>query len=183
MELADTVRQSLAGAHQFLSSWSGDAWVAVATFLAAAVALLSARHAAKEYARQGKQKRIEMLLQMRQRFKSRRDFQDVVRCLDADDPQLRAQIRNVDKEIRRDFLGFFEEIALLVNSGVFPPHVAQYMFGYYAIICDECEDFWFDFQKRHLYWSVFNKFAADMKRAEGSFSAGKFKLSARTLGD
>ena len=162
---------------EYLVSWSADAWIAAATFLAAFGAIGSAIYAAREYNRQGKQKRIEILLQMRQRLKEEKPFQEIVRCLDSEDETVRRQITTISKETRRDYLGFFEEIALLVNSGIMPKPVAQYLFGYYAIICDESEYFWNDFEKEHLYWTVFRKFAEDMRKAEGRFSYRKFRIT------
>jgi hypothetical protein len=40
------------------------------------------------------------------------------------------------------FLGFFEEVALMMNSGLIRKEVAHYMFGYYAIHCWDSKNFW-----------------------------------------
>jgi hypothetical protein len=53
--------------------------------------------------------------------------------LEIDSPELQSLA-----EIERDnFTGFFEELALLWNSGIFNDHVVYYMFGYFALKCGE----------------------------------------------
>jgi hypothetical protein len=60
------------------------------------------------------------------------------------------------------FVGFYEEIALLVNSKVLRPEIAHYMFGYYAKICWESDDFWQDINRDSIYWRVFREFVEQM---------------------
>src|SRR5262249_28995192 len=70
---------------------------------------------------------------------------------------------------RRDFLGFFEEIALMTNSGLIARHVAHYMFGYYAIQCWESLVFWSNLERKSIYWSLFHDFVVQMKKAQERF--------------
>lgn len=145
---------------------------AIGTLLAAAVALGTAIFGVYEYRRQGKQKRAEHFLHLRERFKKDVRFKEIILLLEKDDPK----IREIPKEHKRDYLGFFEEIALMVNSRLIQPTVAQYMFGFYAIICRDSEHFWLDFEAKHEYWRVFHSFCDKMKAQEEAFSYDTFKL-------
>ena len=58
--------------------------------------------------------------------------------LEARDPAL----ADMDFVGKRDFLGFFEEIALARNSGLINDDVVHYMFGYYAMMCYDSGPFW-----------------------------------------
>ena len=60
-------------------------------------------------------------------------------------------------------MGFLEEVALMVNSGLIRKEVAHYMFGYYVLLTDRCENFWDGLDRDSQYWSVFRQLAAQMK--------------------
>ena len=66
----------------------------------------------------------------------------------------------------RSFLRYFEEIALMVNSGLLRKDVAHYMFGYYAIRCWESDYFWTHLNRQGPYWALFREFAGEMARME-----------------
>lgn len=67
---------------------------------------------------------------------------------------------------KRDFLGLFEEVAIMMNSGLIKKEIAHYMFGYYAIRCWEGKNFWHSVNKTSLYWQVFIDFVTEMKDIE-----------------
>lgn len=75
---------------------------------------------------------------MRERFKNNKIFQKICNLLDTNDEGL----LEIKFEEKRDFLGFFEEVAIAMNSGLIKPQVAHYMFGFYAIKCWESGKFW-----------------------------------------
>jgi hypothetical protein len=77
---------------------------------------------------------------------------------------------------KRDLLGFFEEIALMMNSGLIRNEVAHYMFGYYAIKCWESKYFWSTVYRESIYWSLFRDFVEQMKQIEQSFQYNKRKF-------
>ena len=52
------------------------------------------------------------------------------------------QVRALEYFQKRYFLGLFEELAILVQSGVLDKTVALYMFGYFAILCWKDDMFW-----------------------------------------
>ena len=79
---------------------------------------------------------------------------------------------------KRELLGFFEEIALMVNSNLIRKHVAHYMFGYYVIRCWDSAYFWQNMERDSPYWALFKHFAEDMKKFEDSFAfqVGNYRL-------
>jgi len=109
----------------------------IATVLATVVALATLVVGVREYERQGAQKRAEYFAQMRVRMKENNTFKEIFALAEADDSRL-AEIPFKDK---RDVLGFFDEIAIGIESGLIRPEVAHYMFGYYAIRCGESKNF------------------------------------------
>ena len=115
-----------------------------------------------EFRRQGSQKRAEHFLEVRNKLRTDPRFQNIVNMLENDAPEL-SQVPFIDK---RDFLGAFEEVALLMNSGLIRPEVAYYMFGYDSLRCWESEHFWSDVNRDSRYWALFKRFSLQMKEFE-----------------
>jgi hypothetical protein len=57
----------------------------------------------------------------------------------------------------------YEFVAMAMNSGALKPRVANYMFGHYATLCWEVDEFWVDEYKNEPCWALFKRF---MKRLE-----------------
>ena len=140
------------------------------------VALLTFAKAVNEYRRQGTIKRIEFFLEARNRLKTNAKFQEIVFMLESDDPAL----RDVSIESKIEFVGFFEEIALLVTSRVIRQEIAEYMFGYYAMKTWESENFWLLNQRperpldkeNEPYWFVFRQFIRTLVPIRDKLVAG-----------
>lgn len=143
-----------------------------ATVLGAAIALVAFAKGVYEYIKQGTQKRAEQFIEMRKRFKENVCFKDLAGLVENNDPKL----VDVPFKDKRDYLGFFEEVSLMVNSGLIKPAVAHYMFGYYAIRCWESDHFWSGVNRDSPYWAIFKDFAAMMKKIEDEFEYDKRKL-------
>jgi hypothetical protein len=127
----------------------------------------------RQYQKQNTLKRAEHFHTMRKKLKESEAFRNICVLLTTDD----SKIKDVGIADKSDFLGFFEEIAIMVESKIISKHVAHYMFGYYAIKCYDNENGFWDgdiFYKKDDYWSLFIKFAEDMKNLEKKF---KFKQS------
>lgn len=126
--------------------------VALSTFLSGAV----------EFLRQGRQHRAENLVGMRRRFLETPQYREILDMLQSGDPTIaKASIQE-----RRNFVGFLEEIALMVNSHLIRPEVAQYMFGYYVLLVSRSKPFWEGLERGDIYWTLFNHFAEEMARME-----------------
>ena len=123
------------------------------------IALVSLIRALVEYQKQGATKRSEIFLDMRSRLREDESFSRICDLLERDDPKLR-EIPLVDRD---RFIGFFEELALLRNSGLINDEVTLYMFGYFAIRCIDSRNFWYDLNRDQPLWAAFMDFARDMK--------------------
>ena len=138
------------------------AWGEAGSFAAigaTVVALGTLIKALLEYSRQGAQKRAETFVAMGARFEKDARFASICDLLETDD----AELALVPYGEKRDFLAFFEEIALMMNSGLISRPVAHYMFGYYAIHCADSKHFWKNVNRGSAYWALFNHFVDEMK--------------------
>jgi len=88
---------------------------------------------------------------------------DSAHITDAAGIDARRDLREISFQVKRDYLGLFEEIAIAMNSGLIKPQVAHYMFGYYALLCRESDDFWSGVNRLSDYWSLFNDFCDQME--------------------
>ena len=138
--------------------------------VAALVALISLTTAIIEYRRRGVLQRAQQFVIMRRLLKENPTFKRICELLETDDSRLK-EMPFADK---RDFLGLFEEIALMMQSKLIRREVAHYMFGYYAILCWESENFWFNpaggpyLTRDSPYWKVFREFVTQMRQVEKS---------------
>lgn len=120
-----------------------------------------------EYRLQGRQKRAELFDIYKNRLRT--DLQlNQVTCLLEDDRLELKDILQIDKYY---FLGFYEQIAIAVNSGLIKKNVAHYFFGYFARHCWNSENFWHIDEKSIIdkeayYWATFKKFVGKMNKIE-----------------
>jgi hypothetical protein len=133
-------------------------WKDLAIILAGIVALITFFFGVLEFARQGHQSRASRFVEMRRRFLENLLFRDILNLMATDDPRL----REIPIQDRRNFGGFLEEVALMVNSRLIAPEVAHYMFGDYVLLTDRSKNFWHGLDKDGVYWTVFREFAAQM---------------------
>jgi hypothetical protein len=136
-----------------------DFWKDVAIIFGGVVALTTFFSGIFEYIRQGHQHRASNFVQMRRRFLEDPLFRDILNLMAADSPAL----KGTPIQDRRNFVGFLEEVALMVNSKLIRKEVAHYMFGYYVLLTDRCDNFWDGLDRDSQYWSVFRQLAMQMK--------------------
>jgi hypothetical protein len=137
----------------------------LATILGVIIALVTLIKGVMEYSQQGAQKRADSFIAMRNKLKENEVFKRICALIETDNPELE-KIPFADK---RDFLGFFEEVALMMNSGLINKRVAHYMFGYYALRCWESKYFWISVNKDSIYWAGFRDFVGQMQNVEKAF--------------
>jgi hypothetical protein len=140
----------------------------VATVIAAAAALAAIGtlfKAVLEFQAQGRQRRVEYFLKVTEKFFSDERFLDICTLLDEGDE---AAIAQLPWSLRREFIGFVEEVALLVNSGLISSEIAYYMLGYYPMRAEESSAFMRDVNRKSQYWDVFFNFVHAMRRLEAS---------------
>lgn len=140
-------------------------WKDIATIGGVVIALIAFVKGVIEYMTQGAQRRAEQFFEMSERLFAHPTFKKIAALLNDEDPTL----ATVSFDEKFDFLGLFEEVALMLNSGLVRESVAHYIFGYYAILCWESEAFWANLSRESIYWQVFAHFAARMKAVEQNF--------------
>jgi len=131
----------------------------ISIVVAGVVAFVTFAFGLGEYVKRGRQDRAAHFVDMRRRFLETPEFRQLLGLLHNQDPALRTS----SIQDKRNFIGFFEEVALLVNSGLLRRDVAHYMYGHYVILANESEDFWVQLDRSSVYWTLFRKFAADMQ--------------------
>ena len=142
----------------------------IATIIGVTIALFTFLKGIIEYVKQGSQKRAEHFNYMRKKFKENEIFNNICTLLDTNDKEL----ISIKYAYKRDFLGFFEEVALMMNSKIIKKDVVHYMFGYYAIRCWKSDSFWKGINRESIYWNLFKEFAITMSKVEVKY---KFKNS------
>lgn len=150
----------------------------IAILASTIIGLLTIIAALYEYIQQGKIKRVEFFLQARNRLFENDEYREIIDLLEIDDEKL----KTIEFKVKLEFIGYFEEIALLINSKVIRPEVAQYMFGYYALKCWDSKNFWIierkNLDKNDPYWAIFRTFVKDMKKIASNtdYSKRRYKL-------
>jgi len=128
--------------------------------VATVIALFTVIRGVLEYARSNAQKRAELFFALRKRFDESAGMRRIRAALDAADDKL---LKSIAKSDKIDFLTFYEDVALLMNSKLMREPNAHYMFGFYAIEADGSAAFWTSLNRDLAYWSVFRDFAERMK--------------------
>jgi hypothetical protein len=133
------------------------------TLVGVAISSLLFIIAVLSYKKAEKQKRAEHFFKLRDKYNSEEPFLKIRQIIDsADKGEIKSSLQLNTDEARR-VLGFYEEIAILVNSGLLNKNLAYYMFGYYAINCSEMKIFESYMQGEEKYWMVFTQFVEKMK--------------------
>jgi hypothetical protein len=115
-----------------------------------------------EYKLQGRQKRAELFDKFRTILKTKSEMVKISSLLEQDDKTL----TNIPLIDRYYFLGFYEQIAIAMNSKLIKKDVVHYMFGYFALRCWYSQNFWKGINRDSYYWSVFKKFVDIMQELE-----------------
>lgn len=134
----------------------------VAAVGTAVVAVVTILKGYTEYRLSAVQKRVELFERYHQKLKENKTLKHIIELLERNNDD----IRNIPITDRYFYLGYFEEIALLVNSRVLKPEIAHYMFAYYAKLCWANENFWHDINRNSIYWRVFKEFVEQMIKLE-----------------
>jgi hypothetical protein len=118
-----------------------------------------------EYLRQGRQRRAEKYFELVREFAK---FDPLLDLLRTDSPRLK-RLKPWQKE---RFLGFYEDLALLVHSGLIQEHLAFYTFGYWLDKVWKSRNFWDDPKnKEDAYWFLLRQLHFRMQAREGKILA------------
>jgi|SRR5215218_754317 len=141
----------------------------VATAIIAAIGAFAAVgtlfRAVIEFQALGRQRRAEHFLKMMERFFANERFLLLCDLLDEGDETAIGALPWSD---RREFLGFVEEVAILMNSKLIPSRIAYYMFGYYPLLAARSPAFMGTVNRASQYWAVFFDFVDTMSELENS---------------
>jgi hypothetical protein len=118
-----------------------------------------------EYLRQGRQRRAEKYFELVRSFAQ---FDQVIDLLRTDSPKLR-RLKAGDKE---RFLGFYEDLALLIHSDLIQEDLAIYAFGYWLDRVWESKHFWADPKNRDdAYWFLMRQLHFRIQARSGKLTA------------
>jgi hypothetical protein len=118
-----------------------------------------------EYLRQGRQRRAEKYFELVREFSK---FDEILDLLRTDSPAL----KKLKPHQRERFLGFYEDLALLINSNLIQEHLAFYTFGYWLDRAWASKNFWQDPKnKEDSYWFLLRQMHFRMRAKEGKFRA------------
>jgi len=109
-----------------------------------------------------KQKHFERFQELRRKLTENEKLRQICDYLDFKDPK----IETVDYKDKYDFIGIFEDITIMMNSGLIKKEIVYYMLAYYAIRCSENDPFWKNINRQAPYWRLFHDFALQMKELE-----------------
>ena len=133
-------------------------WITIAGFIVSFFLLLLAL---LNYYKAEKQKRAEHFFKLRDKYNNDPTFIKIREIIYS--PDNKDISRGINPDEKRKFLGFYEEIAIMVNSKLINEELAFYMFGYYAKKCNELDVFKTYINEDKEYWKVFSEFATKMK--------------------
>jgi len=120
-----------------------------------------------EFSRQNAMRRLELFQSMRKRFEESPSIKRVRDALESDGKDAFATLTKNDKV---DFLAFYEDLALMVDTRMMRFDIAQYWFSFYVIMANDEDAFWVGLDPNLPYWKVVRQFAAKMKLAEANLA-------------
>lgn len=146
----------------------------VATIVAAVGGIIAACVGLFQYWRNNMLKRAELFFAMEDRLQESNEFRKIIEFLEKGDPAL----EQVPLRDRIHFLGVYEQVAIMVNSGLMQPELASYMFGAYAVCALDNEHMWSGLDMEDPYWSAFRRFAEQMKaqKLAGGMDASRVRV-------
>lgn len=149
----------------------------IAVIASTIVAVVTLIKAVIEYTRQNAQKRADHYQILRDKFRNDEQIHPLFELLESNSNEL----ESIPLRQKQHLIGFYEDIALSVNSGLLKKEVAHYMFSYYALRCWESDHFWLNVNRDSPYWALFRNFVEQMKSVENKLISNvtmpsKFRL-------
>ena len=127
------------------------------TFLGVIVAIISFFIALKQYIDGNRFKRASYFMELRERFKNNKDFTNIREKIEN-----KQNLYEFTLTQRYDYVGFFEELQIAINSGFIDAEKVYYLFGHYIIDCDNAKLI----DRDAPLWSAFKELATNMKSLE-----------------
>ena len=122
----------------------------IALLLTSTLAVIAFTKGVLEYTRKNTLDRALVYLELRKRFKETNSFAEIISYLDSNDDKL-SKISISDK---LKFLGFFDDIAIMVNSGLLNKYIATQAFGFYIQKTWNNKHMWWETNKRDSEYRI-----------------------------
>ncbi|HEY3781288.1 MAG TPA: hypothetical protein VGL56_09410 [Fimbriimonadaceae bacterium] len=145
----------------------------VTPVIGGAVALLTLAKAVREFTVQNADKRTKQFLELRKWYRENLEFQRITQLIARNDPEL----ATMELHVRFEFMGFLEDIAFLVNSGVLREEVAYYVFGADLMAAWGNDIFWGDELRGDRYWTLLRDFTLRMTELDKRFIYNRKKMT------
>lgn len=113
--------------------------------------------ALKQYRDSKKFKKASYFIDLRDRFKNNQQFNNIRRKLEN-----KENLDDIDKSEIYDYVGFFEELQIAINSKFIKTELVYYLFGYYIIQCDVSELI----NRDATMWGAFKELANEMREIQ-----------------
>lgn len=106
--------------------------------------------------------RVDQYMHMREIYARDKDIKKVCAALGERGD---GSIEDLDYQEKRQFLGTIETVALMTRSGIMNEYISAYMFGHYAIVAWESDEFWGhgNLDRNDPLWALFAEFVAQTK--------------------
>ena len=135
----------------------------LAIFFGIIASALSFSKGIYEYIRQGNEKRALNFFKLEHEFFSNQSNVLICKLIEDDSSDLLI----ISYEDKVKFLGFMEQIALLVNSKLLSLEVACYVYGYYVLKCNDSVNFWSNnMDKGSEFWNLFFSFLKKIEQID-----------------
>jgi len=149
-----------------LSCIENDDLISIIATIFAAIAAL---YAVKSFAKSNEIKSAEFYLTLKARFKENESFTLIRELLyesakNKEDEEKKENIKKTTRIKRIDYVGFMEEINILLNKKLISKDDVYLSFGQYILECDESEAFWLDLTKNDPLWKNFRDLVNKMKK-------------------
>lgn len=130
------------------------------TFLGIILTFASIIVALRQYRDAKNFKKASFFIDLRDRFKTNEQFNNIRSVLENE-----GNINEINQTDKYDYVGFFEELQIAVNSKFIKPELVYYLFGYYIIQCDEAELI----EREAPLWGAFKDLASQMREIRKEF--------------
>jgi hypothetical protein len=127
-----------------------------------------------ETERENRLRRFEKYQQMQRRYREDASIQAVFRHLYPEFYETdTTRTPGASTNDMLNFMGFYEELAIMVNSEIMQPELAYYTFGVDAVHFWNAEKRWHDDRS----WKLFNSFVSEVRQFRERFPSGPDKVA------
>ena len=131
----------------------------ITTFVGLLIALITIYIGLKQYKNENRFKKAAQFFELRRRFKENNDFTMI-----REKVMNESRIDDITVIKVYDYVGFFEELQIAINSNFIDEEMVYYLFGHYIIDFGESE--FSKFIEDVNLWTLYNKLLERMKEID-----------------